>query len=227
MYSAQFSFNTALNKNHMELIKAFRNKESFETKYDDINTIYKDGIEVLTVGSDTLLDTKLEKPSLIVKGPYGIGIPLQKQTEGVIIGIVHGLAIGLFIDLATYILRRNIQRAGKLLKKNYTVFGNENFNRLDNENFKLVLVGLHESEEEAIGHDLCVEADKVAKEFMFGNFEYYEKIGDDCNNLEDVFRDHANLAVSLVVCAVPKRIADIVEKLTLQYEIKQSNVMYL
>jgi hypothetical protein len=170
---------------------------------------------------------RFEDANLLVKGPYGLGITTHKQTEGVIIGLAYGLTIGLFIDLVTYILRHNISRAGKLLKKNYTIFRNENLNKLDHESFKLVLVGLHESEEEAIGHDFCVEADKVAKEFMFGNFEYYEKIGNVCYNLEDIFKDHIHSAVSLVVCAAPKKIADTVKQLTLQYEIKQNNVMYL
>jgi len=181
----------------------------------------------LTVNTDCLLTDGLNDTNLLVKGPYGLGVTMERQTKGIIIGIAYGVAIGLFIDLVTYILRHNINKAGKLLKKNYTIFKNEKLNKLDHANFKFVLIGLHESEEEAIGHDLCVETDKVTKEFMFGNFEYHEKIGDDCYKLEEIFEDHAHSVIQLVICATPKEIADTIQQLTLRYKIKQSDVMYL
>ena len=190
------------------------------------NSIYKDGIEVLIDKSDPLIvpgsDTKL-----LVKGPFGLGVTMNKFKEGIILCISYGKNISLFIDLVTYILRHNIFRAGKLLKKSYTIFGNENLEKLNGEKFKMLLVAFYESKEEAIGNDICVETNKVTKEFMFGNFEYIEKIGSECENLNDILNGVISSEVTHIVCATPEKVADKVKDTVVQAGIKQSTMMYL
>ena len=61
----------------------------------------------------------------------------------------------------------------------YKIFGNENLDRLNHENSKLILFCSFKTKEEAFTSDICKTADRISKEFMFGNFEYYETINSD------------------------------------------------
>ena len=120
---------------------------------------------------------------------------LDQNKCGTIVGIVQGLEVTYFLDLVAYILRKNVFRAGKMLGKSYKIFGNENLERLNNENFKLVLFCSYKKKEDSFASQICKDADRITKEFMFGNFEYYEKINEDVDQgWEDaIFKEKIDL----------------------------------
>eukprot|EP01022_Parablepharisma_sp_SALTPOND_P029317 TRINITY_DN73128_c0_g1_i1.p2 TRINITY_DN73128_c0_g1~~TRINITY_DN73128_c0_g1_i1.p2 ORF type:complete len:220 (+),score=31.60 TRINITY_DN73128_c0_g1_i1:712-1371(+) len=219
----------------MELIDTFDKRANYTTKFEDINSVYKEGIEIITEEIDPLAKlagSLIESPDseenqFSIKGPYGLGVTMDKCKEGTFVCISYGVTITLFIDLVTYILRRNIYRAGKMLKKPYKIFANENLDKLDGETYKLVLISLYDSQESMLGSELCKAADRITKEFMFGNFEYFQKVGQDIEDVETLYKEKIDQAVTRVVCAVPTKLAGTVRKVVAQAGIKQNKVIYL
>ena len=117
--------------------------------------------------------------------------------------MVQGIGIASFIDLIAYILRRNIYRAGKVLGKSYKIFGNENLERLNSDSFKLVLFVSYAKKEDAFAGEICRVTDRICKEFMFGNFEYYEHVGGDCRLDIATFKEKTEHSSHRVVFAGP------------------------
>ncbi len=96
-----------------------------------------------------------------------------------------------------------MQKAGRVLGKTYKIFGNENLEKLNGESFKLVVFASFRSAEAAFCSELCKAGDKISKEFVFGNFEYYEKIDEEGRWEETMLREKVDLNATEVVCSGP------------------------
>ncbi len=94
-----------------------------------------------------------------------------------------GTGVVLFLDLAMYLLRMNLYRAGlKLGKPCYRLFGDEVFDRLTDPSFKLVVFSAFKKQNQVLGEQLFRAAHEISEKYGFGNFEYYlrisEKVGE-------------------------------------------------
>jgi len=215
----------------LELIKAFDDRAQFAPKYEDINSIYKEGIEIITDSNDLMSQIDPNSDAYFtIKGPYGIGIITEMCKDGEIIGICYNQTISCFIDLAAFILRKNLYKAGKVLKKQYKLISNENLDKLDGENFKFVLIAIYDNKESVMGREICVATERIATEFMFGNFEYVEYIdnkGTMEEDLKQIFDSKFNHSVAKLVCAAPGNIVERVKLSASIADIKPSNLVYL
>ncbi len=116
----------------------------------------------------------------------------------------HGISIAYFFDLITYIIRKNAQKAGRVLGKTYKIFGNENLERLGEENFKLVVFASFRSKGAAsFCSELCRAGDKTSKEFVFENFEYYEKIDEEGEWEDTTIKEKVDVVAAKIVCSGP------------------------
>jgi len=85
----------------------------------------------------------------------------------------------MFADLAGYLLRKNAYKAGKAVKNTYKLFANENFDFLTDDSFKFILLSSFHKKDEVIGKDLFELTEAISRDFLFGNFEYILRIGEN------------------------------------------------
>ncbi len=134
------------------------------------------------------------------------------------VGIALGTPVLLFADLASYILRKNIYKAGKVLKLPYKLFANETFDALDGDSFKFILLSSFHKKSAVIGKDLFEATELISKEFMFGNFEYQLRVGEEGTPKWDAnfFRARLDASVEkIIICGPPvesQAIEDILTK---------------
>ena len=132
------------------------------------------------------------------------------------VAIACGTSVLMFVDLVSYILRKNIFKAAKVVKSTYRLFANENFQRLHEENFKFVLMSTFAKRSAVIGRELFEAADANSKEFVFNNFEYYLRITEDGTPRWDdqFYAEHIDSsAAKVIVCGSPSAVADISQAL--------------
>lgn len=103
---------------------------------------------------------------------------VEHNQKGVIAGFACGTGVVLFLDLAMYLLRMNVYKVGKEKGKNYKLFANENFDRLTDPSFKLVLFSAFKTKDHVLGEMLFQLLHDVSAKFKFNNFEYHLRISD-------------------------------------------------
>ena len=93
-----------------------------------------------------------------------------------------GTGVVLFLDLAMYLLRMNIYKVGQQQGKTYKMFANENFDRLTDPSFKLVVFSAFKRQDHVLGEPLFKALHDISSKYGFNNFEYHlrltEKSGD-------------------------------------------------
>ena len=181
-------------------------------------------IEVITDESDNYLNNA--ECNFTVRGPFGFGVCGENFVSGTILCISNGITIGLFIDLVSYILRKNIYHAARMWKKNAKIYLNENLQKFNNENFKLILISTYDSVENAVGSELCAATHRIANEFMFMNFEYIERIN-RYDDIEEIVKENIEKGVSRIISAGTKNITLLIRKLIAEKDIKQSDIIYI
>ncbi len=145
-------------------------------------------------------------------------------------GIALGTPVLLFADLAAYILRKNVYKAGRVVKKPYKLFSTESFEALDDDSFKLVLLSSFHKRSEVIGKELFETTEELSKEFMFGNFEYHLRVGEEGTPRwdADFFRSKLDCNVAkVIVCGPPQAVESVQDILTQQVGVSKSMIWSL
>lgn len=115
-------------------------------------------------------------------------------------------------DLASYILRKNIDRAAKVIKSSYRLFPNEVFDKLNDDNFRLVLMSSFHKKDQVLGRELFEAADSISREYLFSNFEYILRIGEEGTPRWNAkfYAEHIDSFVAKVfICGPPQAITEI------------------
>jgi len=76
----------------------------------------------------------------------------------------------------------NIYNAGKQQNKSYKMFGNENFDRLMDPSFKLIVYSAFKKKDQVLGEPLFKALHDISAKYKFNNFEYHLRISE---NAED------------------------------------------
>ncbi len=107
---------------------------------------------------------------------------MEADQKGTIVGVTCGTGVVLFLDLAMYLLRMNIYKAGQQQGKTYKVFGNENFDRLNDPSFKLVVFSAFKKQDHVLGQPLFQALHDISAKYKFNNFEYHLRISENPND---------------------------------------------
>ena len=130
---------------------------------------------------------------------------LEPDQKGTIVGITCGTGVVLFLDLAMYLLRMNIQRAGRTKKKNYLLYGNESFDRLNDKSFKLILFSCFKEQGQVLGQPIFQALHDISEKYLFNNFEYHLRVSDtnEPRWSEATFKKHVPLDAKKVIIFGP------------------------
>eukprot|EP01022_Parablepharisma_sp_SALTPOND_P021219 TRINITY_DN409_c0_g1_i2.p3 TRINITY_DN409_c0_g1~~TRINITY_DN409_c0_g1_i2.p3 ORF type:complete len:524 (-),score=44.47 TRINITY_DN409_c0_g1_i2:3794-5365(-) len=113
-----------------------------------------------------------------VKANQGPGLMLEPDQKGTIVGITCGTGAVLFLDLAMYLLRMNIQKVGRTKKKHYSLYANETFDRLNDRSFKLILFSCFKEKGHVLGQPIFQALHNISEKYMLNNFEYHLRISE-------------------------------------------------
>ena len=123
---------------------------------------------------------------------------LETDQKGTVVGVVCGTGVVLFLDLAMYLLRMNVYKAGLQQGKNYKIFANENFDRLTDPSFKLVVFSAFKRQDHVLGEPLFRALHDISAKYKFNNFEYHLRLSEKA---EDPKWDEAFFKKNLDVTA--------------------------
>ena len=104
---------------------------------------------------------------------------ISDDQRGAVIAIACGTCVVLFLDLAMYLLRMNIFRAGQQTQRTYKMFANESFDRLTHPSFKLVLFSSFKHHSSVLGESLFRPLHEISAKYGFNNFEYHLRISEN------------------------------------------------
>ena len=143
--------------------------------------------------------------------------------------ITFGIRVVAFADIAAYILRKNIYRAGKVLGRLYKLFGNEGLDRLNDETFKFVLFSSFPTQELAVGAKLFQATDRISTEFMFSNFEYHLRVTEEGESRWDSaeFKKLIDFNVQKIFIVGPDALETSVRESLLRLGFKESQLFNL
>ncbi len=130
---------------------------------------------------------------------------LDPDQKGTIVGITCGTGAVLFLDLAMYLLRMNIQKVGRTRKKNYALYANETFDRLNDKSFKVVLFSCFKEQSQVLAQPLFQALHDISARYMINNFEYHLRVSDNGEPrwTEDTFRKYIPMNAKKIVMFGP------------------------
>lgn len=135
------------------------------------------------------------------KGP---GLAIEPNQKGTVVGVTCGTGVVLFLDMAMYILRMNIYSIGKQQGKTYKIFGNENFDRLTDPSFKLIIYSSFKMQNEVLAEPLYKALHDISAKYKFNNFEYHLRVSENPQTPrwnEEFFKKTIDLnAKKVIVC---------------------------
>jgi hypothetical protein len=105
-----------------------------------------------------------------------------------------------------YLLRMNIYKAGKQQGKEYKMFANEQFDRLNDPSFKLVIFSAFKRKDHVLADVLFKPLHDLSAKLKFNNFEYHLRVSenkDDPTWDEAFFRQHIDTKASKVIVYGP------------------------
>jgi len=100
----------------------------------------------------------------------------------------------------------NIYCAGKLQNKNYKVFANENFDRLQDPSFKLIVYSAFKKKDQVLGEPLFKALHDISAKYKFNNFEYHLRISENTEDpkwTEEFFKKTIDLDAKKIVVYGP------------------------
>jgi len=156
-YSCTFSLSNTILPHLKNLFESFKLNKAYSTPYADIYNFHKDEIELnikcLRFVSKFMCEMTFDSPTNYfgISGLYGPGISLTGQDSGTAVGIALGTGSLLFLDWASYLIRKiiSIKSNGK-----YLMFGNEDFTIYDFPNVRLQLFVSYKTKEEVVGLEI-------------------------------------------------------------------------
>jgi len=150
---------------------------------------------------------------------------VEPDQKGTIVGIACGTGVVLFLDLAMYLLRMAIYKIGQKSGKTYKLFANENFDRLIDPSFKLVIFSAFKKQDHVLGEPLFLALHDLSAKHGFNNFEYHlrlsEKAGDPKWD-EAFFKKHLDLQAKKIVVYGPLGAEESIKETLVKVGVKET-----
>ena len=205
----------------LQLMDAVERNEEFLPPFEDINTFYRDGIELFIKKKDNFSKTIAELPlrgenghkedqcKFHIEGPYGVGLRLSPSPKGLIVAVICGTGVLMWLEVVSYMLRKAVYEYGKCKLKNYKIFKNETFDDLTEPNFRLILFSSFNNAEEAVGMNEFQRMSDIMKRLGLNIFEYYIRLSNKKtpHYTEEYFKGRINGNPEKIYLCGPQNVA--------------------
>ena len=188
---------------YLKLIKAVTNGDDWVPPFENINEVFRDGMEFFMKKKEgfSKLVSEISLPGepsfdvlncqFKIKGPFGIGLRLSPSPKGLIVAAICGTSIAMWLEVVAYMIRKAAYQAGCKSGKDYRLFKNETFEDLNEPNFKLILFSSFGTLKESLGKDVFDVLHSLSKSLGLNNFEYYLRVSENAepHYTEEYFKE--------------------------------------